>query len=270
MSGSEKQTVPARVSLSPGEKDRVRGSGAWNHQQNADDPESRSPSPRPPHSGRGRTTLAIASLALAAVACALLLISLKLPLWQMRLEAPQYRGEEALHISVHPNALHGDLRELSVLNQYIGVHVPPTLPQFTWLPAAIVAGAVLAICAALLPFRIRRLALIISAFALMTALATAAIQATFQIYNIGHNRDRHTPLVGVEDFTPPFLGTSKIAQFEARSRFGLGAWLIGGALALQFGAAWLSGNRKPVLEAGTSRSGPSADSNAAQFTSVTT
>jgi hypothetical protein len=42
---------------------------------------------------------------LTALASALLLVSLKLPLWQMRLEAPQYRDKEALHISVHPNAL---------------------------------------------------------------------------------------------------------------------------------------------------------------------
>ena len=55
----------------------------------------------------------------------------------------------------------------------------------------------------------------------------------FQIHDIGHRRDQKTVLVGVKDFTPPFIGTNKIAQFAVSSRLGLGAWLIGGALALQ-------------------------------------
>ena len=180
------------------------------------------------------------TLALTLLASALLLLSLKLPLWQMRLEAPQYRGPEALHIAVHPNALRGDLRELTVLDQYIGVHVPPTLPQFRWLPALLVAGASLGLLAGLAagPFRSPALVLVSSALAL--ALAFAAIQAMGQIRDIGHKRDQRTVLAGVKDFTPPFLGTSKIAQFTVSSKFGLGAWLIGSALTLQLGAAWLN------------------------------
>ena len=81
--------------------------------------------------------------ALTAVASMLLLVSLRLPLWQMRLESPQYRDQEALRIAVHPDSLRGDIRELSVLQQYIGVHIPPTLPQFKWLPGLLIAGAVL-------------------------------------------------------------------------------------------------------------------------------
>jgi len=223
----------------------------------------------PNQTTNGRCRRATA-LALAGIAAVLLLASLKLPLWQMRLEAPQYRGKEALHIAVHPNALHGDLRELSVLNQYIGVHVPPTLPQFKWLPAALIAGAVLALVASLVPLRARRLALIVSALALVASLVTAAVQAKSQIYTIGHHRDQHTPLVGVQDFTPPFLGTAKIAQFEVSSRFGLGAWLIGSALALEFGAAWLSGSQKRTAATEPSRCKTSNDSEAIQLSSATT
>lgn len=184
-------------------------------------------------------------LALTAVASALLLVSLKLPLWQMRLEAPQYREREALQIAVHPNALRGDLRELSVLDQYIGVHVPPTLPQFKWLPALLMAGASLGLVAGLLRNPLRSRALTLVSCALAAALTLAAIQAMGQIRDIGHKRDQKTVLAGVKDFTPPFLGSSKIAQFSVTSRFGLGAWLIGGALALQLGAAGLSRRSKP-------------------------
>jgi copper chaperone NosL len=177
---------------------------------------------------------------MALVAGALLIASLKLPLWHMRLEAPQYREEEALKIAVHPNAMKGDLRELKVLNQYIGVHVPPTLPQFKWLPWAITAGAALGIGAILTRRSFRPKALALAASGMIVALGFAAIQACLQMHDIGHKRDQKTVLVGLHDFTPPFLGTTKIAQFTVSSRFGSGAWLIGTALSLQIAAAWLS------------------------------
>ncbi|HYT61462.1 MAG TPA: hypothetical protein VEL06_14895 [Haliangiales bacterium] len=181
---------------------------------------------------------------LAILASAMLLVSLKLPLWQMRLEAPQYRDREALQVAVHPNSLRGDLRELSVLDQYIGVHVPPTLPQFKWLPGLLIAGAVFGFAAGLLRVPVRRRALLFVSCALAAALALAAVQAMFQMHDIGHKRDQKTVLAGVKDFTPPFLGTNKIAQFTVSSRLGLGAWLVGGALTLQLGAAWLSRQRQ--------------------------
>jgi hypothetical protein len=192
-------------------------------------------------SGQPKKTLgSFCYRAFAILASALLVISLKLPLWQMRLEAPQYRDREALHIAVHPNALRGDLRELNVLDKYIGVHVPSSLPQFKWLPGLLVTGSVLSLVIGFVGSRFRTRGMVLLSTGLSLALALAAVQAMAQIRDIGHNRDQKTVLVGVKDFTPPFLGTNKIAQFTVTSRFGLGAWLIGGALALQLTAAWLS------------------------------
>jgi len=179
-------------------------------------------------------------IALAALASLLLLASLRLPLWHMRLEAPQYRDEEALKIAVFPNRYGGDMREITVLNQYIGVHVPRTLPQFGWLPYLLVGGAALGLGASLLNMRFRRGALAIACAVLAAGVIIAAAQATFQMHDIGYKRYHRTVLAGVHDFTPPFLGTSKIAQFTVTSSFGLGAWLIGAAMALQIGAAWAS------------------------------
>src|SRR4051812_47144122 len=182
---------------------------------------------------------------LAVLASSLLLLSLKLPLWQMRLEAPQYREAEALKIAVHPNALRGDLREITVLNQYIGVHVPPTLPQFKWLPAVLVTGAAITLVTCLLKGRPRFYSLSLIATWLALALVVAAVQAKLQIHDIGHRRDHKTILAGIQDFTPPFLGTSRIAQFTVTSKFGLGGWLIGLALVSQVTAAALS--HKPSI-----------------------
>lgn len=182
---------------------------------------------------------------LSALASALLLVSLKLPLWQMRLEAPQYRDREALHIAVHPNELRGDLKELSVLDQYIGVHVPAVLPQFKWLPGSLISAAILSLLIGFLDHQFRSRGMLLLSCALAMALTVAAIQAMAQIHDIGHKRDQRTVLAGMKDFTPPFLGTNKIAQFTVTSRFGLGAWLIGGALALQLTAARVSKRSSP-------------------------
>jgi copper chaperone NosL len=183
------------------------------------------------------------SIVMAGVAAFLLLASLRLPLWQMRLEAPQYRDEEALKIAVFPNRYGGDMREISVLNQYIGVHVPPRLPQFGWLPYLLAGGAALGVAASLLSARLRSSALGLACAVLAAGLVAATVQAKSQMHDIGHKRDQRTVLAGMRDFTPPFLGTSKIAQFTVTSSFGLGAWLIGAAMALQVGAAWISRKR---------------------------
>jgi copper chaperone NosL len=175
---------------------------------------------------------------MAGLAALLLIASLRLPLWHMRLEAPQYRDEEALKIAVFPNRYGGDMREISVLNQYIGVHVPRTLPQFNWLPFLLASGAALGLAASLLGVRFRRSGLGLVCGLIAAGIVTAAVQATFQMHDIGHKRDQRTVLAGMHDFTPPFLGTSKIAQFTVTSSFGLGAWLIGTGMALQLGAAW--------------------------------
>src|SRR6185369_14097825 len=105
--------------------------------------------------------------------------------------------------------------------------------QFKWLPWAISAAAMLGIGATLARQRVRAKALTMIASSLALALLFAAVEARNQMHDIGHKRDQKTVLAGMHDFTPPFLGTTKIAQFTVSSRFGLGAWLVGTALVLQ-------------------------------------
>ena len=136
--------------------------------------------------------------------------------------------------------MRGDLREITVLNQYIGVHIPAVLPQSQWLPQVLLAAAALGIGASVLPRSIRRPALGLVSIALAGAVAVAVLQARQQMHDIGHKRDAHTKLARVHDFTPPFLGTTKIAQFTVSSGLGPGAYLIGAAFALQLSAAALS------------------------------
>jgi hypothetical protein len=192
------------------------------------------------------------AIALCALAAGLLLASLKMPVWQMRMEAPQYKDEESLKVKVYPNALRGDLQELQVLNNYIGVHVPRELPQTDWLPIVLVAGAIAGLAAAFLPGILRKRALIAVPALISAALIVAAAQAQWQMYEIGNHRDHKTKLLGVKDFTTPLLGRAKIAQFTITSFLGWGALAIGGALALQLTGAWV--NRKAPPASATSPS----------------
>lgn len=187
---------------------------------------------------KSRAPIAIALTFLAALA---LLAALKLPLWHLRMEAPQYRGPEALRVNVFADSMTGDLREITVLNQYIGVHIPAVLPQSKWLPQTLLGAGTLGILAGVLAGSKRWLALLTVSLALAGAVGFAIFQAKEQMHDIGHKRDAHTKLARVRDFNPPFLGTARIAQFTVTSWLGAGAYLIGAALAFQAGAAWISG-----------------------------
>ena len=75
---------------------------------------------------------------------------------------------------------------------------------------------------------------------LSLALAGAAAQAQKQMHDIGHNRDTKTKMARTKDFTPPLLGTAKLANFTLTSRLSTGAYMIAAAVVLQFFAAWLN------------------------------
>ena len=86
----------------------------------------------------------------------------------------------------------------------------------------------------------RKWSLIIIPSSLAIALLFAAVQAQKQMHDIGHNRDQKTKLARVKDFTPPLFGKVKVFQFEMESKFGVGAYLIGAAIFLQFSGAWVN------------------------------
>jgi hypothetical protein len=196
----------------------------------------------------------ILTIGAAFIAAGLLVASLRLPLWHMRMEAPQYRDQEALKVLVLPGSLRGDLNEIKVLNQYIGVTVPTTLPQTNWLPIALTVVAGLGLLAAFLPLRARRWAAFAAAASLCAAMLTAAGQAQLQMYHIGHDRNPHPALKGIADFTPPLLGNRKLAQFELESRLGVGSFAIVGAVALYVAMGFVSREKRinaPRIEKGS-------------------
>lgn len=185
----------------------------------------------------GRRT---AAFVLSAAAAGLLLASLRLPLWQMHLEAPQYQDEEALNVLVFSNAMRGDVEELKVLNSYIGVRIPESLPQHRWLPGLLAGGAIVGLFGAFFPARGRRRLLFLVPTIVALGLIAAAVQAQLQMREISANRDERPALVGVKDFNAPLIGRTKIAQFTITSYLSWGSLAIAGGLGCLWLGAWLS------------------------------
>jgi len=177
--------------------------------------------------------LLVATLIAAFTAAALFVASLKLPVWHLKMEAPQYQGTEALRVRVYPGSMRGDLREITVLNKYIGVRIPEHLPQLRWLPSSLVIAAGLGLAAFGLPGAARWRLLLSAAALVSLVMLASAVAAQWQMHRIGHERDPHAALKGVPNFTPPLLGRVKVANFEITTGLGLGAGLLATGIALQ-------------------------------------
>jgi len=170
--------------------------------------------------------------AFVGAAALLLAVTLVAPLWSTAMEAPQYHDEETLVVTVYAGRVAGDIQEINTLNQYVGVHLPLDTPELHATPWVLGALVALAILVFFLPQQLRRAA---AGMLLVLMLATAvggAVVLRQRLYEMGHERD--TPIFeGVPDFTPPILGSAKIANFTVSTRLGVGAWsfiVAGGAL----------------------------------------
>jgi len=169
-----------------------------------------------------------------AAAAILLAASLALPLWSTRMEAPQYKDDEVLEVKVYAGRVHGDIDEIELLNQYVGVHLPLDTPELAAAPWVLGAFLVLALVALALPIGARRRAALGLCVLMVVVLLGGGALLQYRLYQMGHDRSP-TIMTGVPDFTPPLLGSKKIANFTAYMSLGAGAWTYLGALLL---AAW--------------------------------
>jgi hypothetical protein len=179
----------------------------------------------------GRLALAGASILLA--------LSLLLPLWVTRMEAPQYRDDEVLEVRVFAGRVAGDIHEINLLNQYVGVHLPLDTVELHASPWILGALLGLSLVAIFLPAPVRRRAGIALCALMVVVLAGGAGLLQYRLYQMGHERSP-TIMTGVPDFTPPILGSKKIANFWAYMGLGAGGWAYLGAILLAGWSAWMS------------------------------
>src|ERR1044072_5616951 len=80
----------------------------------------------------------------ALIAAALTGISMRLPLWSMSMTAPQYR--HGLHLIAYGTGMEGDLREINIINRYIGMATIDPRPALEVAMFPIGIGLAIGLC----------------------------------------------------------------------------------------------------------------------------
>jgi copper chaperone NosL len=152
-----------------------------------------------------------------------------LPIWQMRLWAPQYR--EGLSLVIYTNGIRGDLSSINTLNHYVGMKdiAAADFREFTYLPLGLTFFGVMALLAALL----NRRWLAVLGWAAFTLFAGYLFNDyAHWLWTYGHQLDPRAP-IKLPLFTPPLVGLKRMANFRVLSAPGPGTLLLG--------VAWLLG-----------------------------
>ena len=173
----------------------------------------------------------------AAIAVALLVASLRLPIWHMKLRAPQY--PKGLELVAYGTRIEGDLREINIINHYVGmerIDAAPA-PEMRLYPFA-VWGLIALFAAAPLHRRLARLAV---AAAVVLPLGILA-DLQWWLHRFGRNLDPGAPF-RLEPFTPLALGSSTIGQFQTAATASWGLLAMVGAGLVLAGALRVSRRR---------------------------
>lgn len=180
-----------------------------------------------PRTGGGRNTAVI----VCTVAAALLLVSSWwLPLWRMSLAAPQY--PKGLQLVAYGNRVEGDLKEINILNHYVGMEkiqeVPA--PEMALFPYAL---GVLVLATLAAPF-VGRLFLKLTMLGTLSVPVVTLIDLQWWLHIFGQNLDPKAPLSFIKPFTPLALGTSAVGNFSSYA-------MISWGIVVMFLAAALDG-----------------------------
>jgi copper chaperone NosL len=152
-----------------------------------------------------------------------------LPIWQMKLWAPQYR--EGLTLTIYSNTIKGDLQNINTLNHYVGMHkiAPDEFKEFTYLPQLLTLFGLMALIAAL----VNRRWIAILGWLVFTGFAVYMFYDYAQwLYHYGHDLDPRAALK-LPTFTPPVFGYKRMANFKV--------WSLPGPGTILLGVAWLLG-----------------------------
>jgi len=163
-------------------------------------------------------SLNLTSRLLLVAAAVSVITAIFLPLWQIRLVAPQY--QEGLALQIYAHKLVGgnggqDLAEINTLNHYIGMKhlVEEDFVEMKWLPFAFGFFALLALRAAVIG---RMISLIDLGVLFLYFSAFSLGNFYFRLYTYGHQLDPHAPM-RIKPFTPILLGSQQIANFVQTS-----------------------------------------------------
>jgi hypothetical protein len=174
------------------------------------------------------------------------------PLWNLTMFAPQY--PQGLRLDIYAFQLLGgnggqDLKEINLLNHYIGMHdlSPTDFTEFYWIPFVVGALALLTLRAAV-HGRMEHLVDVIVLNGYFAAFSLWSF--AHKLYLYGHELAPTAP-VKVPPFMPPLLGYRQIANFEVYSYPGAASYALGAATLLLILAAAIvrtGGARRVLVE----------------------
>jgi copper chaperone NosL len=168
----------------------------------------------------------------ARVAVILLVIpmalSFTLPLWRIRMEAPQYPSGLYMDIYAYKlDAGHGghDITEINELNHYIGMQKidESQIPDLDWIPFAFGALVLLTLRAGVVG-EVRSLVDICTLSVYVSIFSM--VRFGYKLYSFGHFLDPKAA-VHVPPFMPVLLGTKQIANFTTHGYPMGGSYLVG-------------------------------------------
>lgn len=176
-------------------------------------------------------------IVLSLGAIGLQIASLFQPWWWIKLYAPQY--PKGLKIVISLTGVSGDVREVDILNHYIGMasltKAAPTERALAGWGIAILAVCVVAV--ALLAGK--RLGRWMAALGFVFPFAFLA-DSFYWMHRFGHNLNPDAP-IDLPPFTPQLFGNGKIGQFMTFAQPSLGFWLAVGAFVALVLAAVIRG-----------------------------
>ncbi len=149
-----------------------------------------------------------------------LLSSFWFPYWSLNLQAPQY--PEGLKIHVYMDHVEGDVREVDILNHYVGMRSLEDAAkferQFAWY------GLILLVLGAVLVIPMSRK--IYKVFYLPPLLFIGGFigDLFYWLYQAGHDLNPDAP-VNINPFTPTLLGKGEVGQFKTFAFFSTGFWI---------------------------------------------
>jgi hypothetical protein len=157
-----------------------------------------------------------------------LIAAIFLPLWQIRMTAPQY--PEGLYIDIYAYKLVGGnegqhIREINTLNHYIGMHPidEAAAADLDWIPFALGAMVLMAL-------RVAAAGSIKDLMDLVVVTGYVALFAfgrfVYRLWVFGHTLAADAP-VRIKGFMPVVFGHRTVANFETYSYPQAGAYLLG-------------------------------------------
>ena len=166
-----------------------------------------------------------------------------LPLWSVRLTAPQYPEGLGMYIRINTveGATENDLNNINNLNHYIGMKriEPEAIPELRIMPWIVAGIIVTGLATAALA---RRPLLYVWTAGFLAIALIGLIDFWKWEYDYGHNLDNEHAILKIPGMTyqPPLIGAKQLLNFRAVSLPSLGGILAGLAMALALAAVFLA------------------------------